>query len=70
MFLTSISILYMVFINLVFGINNLYINGLPKILRIIKYLFDCIISINIVSILIYTIFKYIDDKNIKYKLYF
>ncbi|MBU5337322.1 DUF6056 family protein [Intestinibacter bartlettii] len=65
-----VSIIYMLFINFVFEIMGIDINQFPRILRIIKYFLNCIFSINIISTLIYTIFKFIEEKTLKKKLYF
>ena len=66
----SVSIIYMLFINFVFEIRGIDINQFPKMLRIIKYFLNCIFSINIIGTLIYTIFKFIEEKTLKNKLYF
>lgn len=64
------SIVYIIFMKYIFSIKGVDIVQFPQLIRRIKYLLDYIITLNILTILIYSILRGVKDKNLKGKLCF
>ena len=60
----------LIFIRYMFRIKDMNLYNFPKWIRISKCVLVCIVTISIIWILISTICKYIEDKNLQKKLYF
>lgn len=64
------SIVYMIILKYIFSIKSVDIEQLPQLIRRIKYILDYIITLNILTILMYTVLRGIRDKDLKKKLCF